>query len=124
MPVSHGVRRGIAWGLYLIHGSDESIVGRGVILGFDEHTVTLGCCEIYHVCLCGLCVDAIDLDNLHSMALEPKVLGSKCSHVDDSEQVSLPGLDKRCQILRVIHERCLRNRLCSSRVLHVDEGAE
>lgn len=107
---------------YRVHAPDEWIVGRSVILCSDEHAASLSWGEIDHVCLCWLSVDAIYFDNLHGVALEPKILTSKGSDVDDAEHVSLTRLNERGQILSVVHQCSIGNRFSSCGIFDADES--
>lgn len=109
---------------YRVHASKKCVVLRCVILGLDKYAIPLSGRQIDHIRVCRFGVDPVDLNDLHGVALDPKVLTGKSSYVNDTEHISFPRLDHRCQILRVVHERRLRNRLSPCRVGHADEGLQ
>ena len=106
---------------YLIHTCYICEIARGIVLCGNEYTVALSCSNIYHICCCFIRIYTIDFNDLHSMALEPDVLASECTYIDDSEHVRLPRLDCSGKILAVIEKGSFGNWLCSSRVGHTDE---
>ena len=55
------------------------------------------------------------------MPLEPDILASECTYIDDSEHVGLPGVDCSGKILGVIEKGRFGNWLCSSGIGHTDE---
>ena len=107
--------------IYRIHACDKCIISGSVILRSDEHAVSLCSSEIDHLCLSWLSVDTINFDNGHVVTLEPEILTSKSSDVDDAEHVSLAGLKHRGHVLSVVHQCCIRNWLSSCGVCHVDK---
>lgn len=109
---------------YLVHACAVGKIGRSIVLGGDEHTVALSCCDIDHICRSLLGVNAIDFYNLHSMTLEPDILSGKSSDVDDAKQVSLSGLDCSSEVLRVVEQGRFWHWLCSRRIEYADKGLE
>ncbi len=109
---------------YLVHACRVGEIGRSIVLGGNEHAVALSCGEINHICSGLLGVDAINFDYLHRMAFKPDILSGKGSDVDDAEQISLPGFDYRCEVLRVVEQGRFWDRLCSGRVQYADEAFE
>lgn len=106
---------------YLIHASNVGVVSGGIILHRDENAVTLCWTDINQICLGSVGVDAVNFHDPHSMAFEPEVLTCKSAYVDDAEHVSLPRLDGRCEIVRVIHEGRFWYWLGSRWIGHTDE---
>lgn len=108
----------------MIHACSVGEIGRSVILGSDEHTVALGCCEIYHFGGRRFGVYAINLNDLHCMAFKPDIVSGKARDVDDAEQVSLSRLDSRRKVLRVVEQGRLWHWLRAGRVGHAHEALE
>lgn len=106
---------------YLIHASNKSIIGRGIVLHRDENAVTLCCSDVNQVCFGSLGVDAINLHDPHGVAFEPEVLSGKSAYVDDPEHVSLSRLDWRCEVVCVIHQGGFGYWLSSRWVGHTHE---
>ena len=110
-----------SYNAYLIHTSNEGIIGRGIVLHRDKNTITLCWSNINQICFGSLGVDAINFRDPHGVAFEPEVLSGKSAHVDDTEHISLSRLDWRCEVVGVIHEGGLRYRLSPRWVGHTDE---
>lgn len=106
---------------YLVHAPNEGIIGRGVILHRDENAVTLRWSNINQFCFGRLGVNAINFHDPHGVAFEPEVLSGKSANVDDTEHVSLSGLDWRSEVVCVIHEGGFRDWLSPRWVGHTDE---
>lgn len=109
---------------YLVHACTVGKIGRCIVLSGDEHTVALSCCNIDHICRSLLGVDTVDFYNLHSMTLEPDILSSKSSDIDDAKQVSLSGLDCSSEVLRVVEQGRFWHWLCSCWIEYADEAHE
>jgi hypothetical protein len=87
---------------YGIHARNKGIVRSRVIPCRDKEAASLSCAEIYHLCLCLVGIDAVDLDYSHVMTFKPDVLAGNSAHVDHMEQIRLSGLDRDCQVLSVV----------------------
>ena len=90
---------------YLVHAANKREIGARVILRGNEEAVALRRGDIDHARLGRLCVDSVDFNNAHVVALKPHILRSKGTHVDNSEHVSLPWLHSNGQVLGIVHER-------------------
>lgn len=89
---------------HLIHSANNREVGTGVILGGHEHGVSLGDSDVDEIGLGGLGVGAVNLDDGHSMAFEPDVVGGEGTNVNQTEEVRLAGLDVKMDAMGVVHD--------------------
>ena len=105
-----------------VHAADESIIGRSLVLRGDQETASLGSTNVNHLRLCLVRENPIDFHDGQIMALKPDVLTRKSTNVDDVEEIRLPWLNWDGQVLRIIEQRGLRDRLGSSGIGFVDEG--
>ena len=106
---------------YCVHTSNEGIISGRLILRGEQKTISLSCSDIDHFRFGLISVDAVDLNDSHVVALKPKVLTCKGANVHNMDQVRLPGLDGYGQVLRVVEQCVLRNRLGASWVHFVEE---
>lgn len=97
-----------------IHASNNRKVGGSIVLCGNQDAVALSSGQIDHVGFSGLGVNAVDFHDLHRMAFEPEILPGESSHVDDAEHISLTWLNLDVQILSVIHQGRLGDRLSTS----------
>lgn len=107
--------------VYFIHAGHVCKIGGGVILCCYQDAVSLGRCEVDHVCFCRFSVDAVDFNNAHRMAFYPEVLACKCTNVDDAEHVGLAWLNWSRKVLGIVEESCIRHRLCPGGIGDADE---
>lgn len=109
---------------YSIHACHDRKVGLCISLGRDEHAASLSSREVDHVGFSWLGVCTINLDDGHLVTLNPEILSSKSTKIDQSQEIRLAGLHWNLEVLRLIHESSLRNRLSTSRVSLAKELGE
>lgn len=92
---------------YSVHAGDNGeVLGRG-FLGSQEEADSLSSRDVDHIGLSFLRVDAIDLNNAHSVVLEPEILASKGSHVNNAEQICGFRFDRDSVVHGLVHESVL-----------------
>lgn len=95
---------------YSVHAGDNGeVLGRG-LLGSQEEADSLSSRDVDHVGLSFLRVDAINFNNAHSVVLEPEILASKGSHINNAEQVGGFRFDRDSVVHGLVHESILRHR--------------
>jgi len=99
-----------------IHATDKCIISRSVILCRQEKTASLRRCEIDHIRLCRLRIDAVDLDNGYGMVLKPDPLASKGSDIHHTEEICLSRFDLDLEVLGLVEQCGIGNRLGTGRV--------
>ena len=115
---------GLVRSTYRVHACDYGEVGTGVILGREEETHALRRGDVDHFRFRRLGIHAINLDDLHRVALDPEVLAGKGAHVDDAEKVRLARLNGDGHVLGVIDEGGLGDRLGSGGVGLAQEAGD
>lgn len=106
---------------YSVHAADHSIIYRRLVFGGDQEAVTLSSRNINHFSLGRISIDTVDLNYSHVVTFEPKVLTSKCTNVDDPEEIGFARLNSDGKVLSVVHKSCLWDRLGTSRIGFVEE---
>ena len=79
-------------------------------------------CNVQHLCISLLSIDAINFDNAEVVALKPEILSSKGGHVDDTNHVGLSRLDMNFEVLGIIHQSSLWNWFRPGGVSDADKG--
>ena len=108
-----------------VEGGDEGVVlGRGGLRG-DEHTVALRGRDVEAVHGLRLGIDPVDLDDGHGVLVEMHVRGREGGHADHAHEVRLARLEGELNVLRVVDQVGVGDRLVAGRVQRRGEvGAE
>lgn len=102
----------------------DDIVCACVVLHGNQEAISLRRCEVDHLRVSRLGINAISLNNAHGMVFKPKILRREGSHVDYTEHVGLSRLDLDLEVLGIVHECRFRNGLSSCGVCVADETLE
>lgn len=109
---------------HCVHARHEGEVGRCIVPGRKQEAATLSSRQINHLGLGWLCIDSIDFNNRHVVALKPYILACKGTNVDHPEHVSPARLDLNAEVLRLVEQCILGDRFSASRIVLADETLE
>jgi hypothetical protein len=87
---------------YSVHTTNESEIGRGVVLRCEQETVSLSGSNVNQVGLRLVGINTINFNNSHVVALEPDVLPCESADIHHVNEIGLSWLDIDSEILGVI----------------------